>query len=171
MYKRQDKKALISTPKGRKLIEEIDDMLRKPDMTALWEAALRDIQEGRKDPDSFISEIADTVRKMTEQRKKTAREYIPARPQGEEPQGTQCPGCKGNRMLPRVGRDKKNKFWACSDCGLILSNERGKPQKTASCPLCGHLCVRIKGKRGCFWLCRNQECKKTFEDNRGKLIP
>lgn len=36
-------------------------------------------------------------------------------------------------------------------------------------PLCGHLCVRIKGKRGCFWLCRNQECKKTFEDNRGKL--
>ena len=165
----KDKKALISTPKGRKLIEEIDDMLRKPDMTALWEAALRDIQEGRKDPDSFISEIADTVRKMTEQRKKTAREYIPARPQGEEPQGTQCPGCTGNRMLPRVGRDKKNKFWACSDCGLILSNERGKPQKTASCPLCGHLCVRIKGKRGCFWLCRNQECKKTFEDNRGKL--
>ena len=31
----KDKKALISTPKGRKLIAEIDDMLRKPDMTAL----------------------------------------------------------------------------------------------------------------------------------------
>ena len=100
----------------------------------LWEAALRDIQEGRKDPDSFISEIADTVRKMTEQRKKTAREYIPARPQGEEPQGTQCPGCKGNRMLPRVGRNKKNKFWACSDCGLILSNERGKTPEDGIMP-------------------------------------
>ena len=166
----KDKKALVSTPKGRKLIEEVDDMLRRPDMTALWEAALRDIQEGRRDPDLFIGEIADTVREITAQRKKTAREYFPARPQEAEPQGAKCPGCQGNRMLLRVGRDKKNKFWACSDCGLILSNERGKPQKTAACPLCGHLCVRIKGKRGFFWLCRNQECKKTFEDNRGKLI-
>jgi len=89
---------------------------------------------------------------MTEQRKKNARKYIPAIPQGEEPQGTQCPGCKENRMLPRVGRDKKNKFLACSDCWLILSNEPGqnKPQKTASCHLCGHLCVRIKGKRAYF---------------------
>lgn len=166
----KDKKALISTPKGRKLIAEIDDMLRKPDMTALWEAALRNIQRGERDIDSFISEISDTVKKMTEQRKKTAREYIPASPQREEPQGTQCPGCQGNRMLLRIGRDKKNKFWACSDCGLILSNERGKPQKTAVCPICGHLSVRIKGTRGYFWLCRNQKCKKTFEDNRGKLV-
>lgn len=166
----KDKKALISTPKGRKLIAEIDDMLRKPDMTALWEAALRNIQRGERDIDSFIGEISDTVKKMTEQRKKTAREYIPASPQREEPQGTQCPGCQGNRMLLRIGRDKKNKFWACSDCGLILSNERGKPQKTAVCPTCGHLSVRIKGTRGYFWLCRNQKCKKTFEDNRGKLV-
>ena len=166
----KDKKALISTPKGRKLIAEIDDMLRKPDMTALWEAALRGIQRGERDLDSFIGEIADTVKKMTEQRKKTAREYIPASPQREEPQGTKCPGCQGNRMLLRIGRDKKNKFWACSDCGLILSNERGKPQKTAACPLCGHLSVRIKGTRGYSWLCRNQKCKKTFEDNRGKLV-
>ncbi len=166
----KDKKALISTPKGRKLIAEIDDMLRKPDMTALWEAALRDIQRGERDLDSFIGEISDTVKKMTEQRKKTAKEYIPASPQREEPQGTQCPVCHGNRMLLRIGRDKKNKFWACSDCGLILSNERGKPQKTASCPICGHLSVRIKGTRGYFWLCRNQKCKKTFEDNRGKLV-
>ena len=74
-------------------------------------------------------------------------------------------------MLPRSGKDKKIKFWACSDCGLILSNERGKPQKTAKCPSCGHLCVRINGKRGYFWLCRNQECKKTYDDNRGKLVP
>nr|WP_276797569.1 DNA topoisomerase [Cloacibacillus porcorum] len=59
----KDKKALISTPKGRKLIAEIDDMLRKPDMTALWEAALRGIQRGERDLDSFIGEISDTVKK------------------------------------------------------------------------------------------------------------
>ena len=164
-------KTLVSTPKGRKLIAEVNDTVSKPDTTALWEMKLKNIQTGETVMDSFVKEIEDAVKSIIEQRKKTAREFRPSSSGEDLQQGVQCPVCGGNRMLPRSGKDKKIKFWACSDCGLILSNERGKPQKTAKCPSCGHLCVRINGKRGYFWLCRNQECKKTYNDNRGKLVP
>ena len=33
---------------------------------------------------------------------------------------------------------------------------------------CGGVLRRIKGKNGFFWGCRNETCKKTFSDNRGK---
>lgn len=36
------------------------------------------------------------------------------------------------------------------------------------CFACGGLLRRIKGAKGFFWGCRNEACKKTFNDNRGK---
>ncbi len=36
------------------------------------------------------------------------------------------------------------------------------------CFNCGGVLKRIKGAKGFFWACRNETCKKTFSDSRGK---
>lgn len=70
----------------------------------------------------------------------------------------------------RLLTGKFGKFWLCGGCGLTLNDDKGKPQKVSKCPICGSVAVRIDGKKGYFWLCRNKDCKKTFSDNRGKLV-
>ena len=61
----------------------------------------------------------------------------------------------------RLLTGKFGKFWLCGSCGLTLNDDKGKPQKVDKCPICGSLAVRIDGKKGYFWLCRNKDCKKT----------
>lgn len=53
--------------------------------------------------------------------------------------------------------------------GLSKAFESVKPP-TFECFNCGGEIRRIKGSRGFFWGCRNESCKKTFDDNRGKPV-
>lgn len=165
-YVNKEKKALISTPKGRALTAQAEEMLRLPDTTALWEMELTKIKTGQASDADFLTEISEAVKRMT----KTRLAACPntPRPRRKEPEGLECPKCGGHRLMLREGKNKK--FWACSDCGLMLTNERGdKPQKAAKCPSCGQLALRVKKKdeNGFYWLC--PKCRKKFEDNRGKL--
>lgn len=55
----------------------------------------------------------------------------------------------------------------------FLSGEAGAQLKalapvTYPCFNCGSDMRRIRGKKGFFWACRSDACKKTFNDNRGK---
>lgn len=166
-YIAKDKKVLVSTPKGRALIDAVDDILRKPDTTAVWEQALGEIQEGRLSIDTFIQNIVNTVQRITDVRVKAHPEVRPTPPQDQQEALEPCPVCKEGRMRQLTG--KFGKFWLCQKCGITLNDYRNKPQKTSKCPACGGLAVRIEGKNGFFWKCRNGDCKKTFSDNKGKL--
>lgn len=167
-YIAKDKKVLISTPKGRALVDAVDEILRKPDTTAVWEQALGEVQEGRLSINAFLNNIILTVRKITETRAKASPEVRAVQPQNNQEGQEPCPVCKEGRMRLLTG--KFGKFWLCGSCGLTLNDDKGKPQKVSTCPMCGSLAVRIDGKKGYFWLCRNKDCKKTFSDNRGKLV-
>ena len=167
-YIAKDKKVLVSTPKGRALVDAVDEILRKPDTTAVWEQALGEVQDGRLSIDAFLNNIILTVRKITETRAKASPEVRAVQPQNNQEGQEPCPVCKEGRMRLLTG--KFGKFWLCGSCGLTLNDDKGKPQKVDKCPICGSLAVRIDGKKGYFWLCRNKDCKKTFSDNRGKLV-
>ena len=167
-YIEKDKKVLVSTPKGRALIDAVDEILRKPDTTAVWEQALGEVQEGRLSIDAFINNIISTVQKITETRAKATPEVRSVSPQNRQESQLPCPVCEEGRMRLLTG--KFGKFWICQSCGVTLNDDRGKPQKTGKCPVCGGLAVRAHGKNGYYWLCRNKDCKKTFSDNKGKLL-
>ena len=167
-YIAKDKKVLVSTPKGRALIDAVDDILRKPDTTAVWEQALGEIQEGRLSIDTFIQNIVNTVQRITDVRVKAHPEVRPTPPQDQQEALEPCPVCKEGRMRQLTG--KFGKFWLCQKCGITLNDYRNKPQKTSKCPACSGLAVRIEGKNGFFWKCRNGDCKKTFSDENGKLV-
>ena len=167
-YIEKDKKVLISTPKGRALVDAVDEILRKPDTTAVWEQALGEVQEGRISIDAFLSNIISTVQKITAARAKSHPEVRSVAPQSEQEGQEHCPACKDGHMRLLTG--KFGKYWLCYSCGLTLNDYRGKPQKIDKCPCCGSLAVRVHGKNGFFWLCRNKDCKKTFSDDKGKLV-
>lgn len=100
-YIEKDKKVLVSTQKGRDLIDAVDETLRKPDTTALWEQRLGEIQEGKNEIDLFIRDITETIKDITAARAKASPEVRSVAPQNDDEGQTPCPTCDGRmRQLP-----------------------------------------------------------------------
>ena len=57
-YIRRDKKTLVSNPTGRNLIDLIHSkLLKSPELTALWEGKLRDIEHNEFSLDDFMKDL------------------------------------------------------------------------------------------------------------------
>lgn len=175
-YIEKERKTLKSTAFGRKVVEIAPPCLQTPDMSALWEQELRQIKTTDKPMEDFIAAIgaatstmirqltektfdAETLQLFTADKKTTAAR--------QEDHRAPCKAC-GKAMVQRIG--KNGKFWVCYDCGLIVNDNRGKPELVGKCPECGSIAVRIKGKNGYFWACRAQACKKTYSEDKIKPL-
>jgi len=102
-YIEKNKKALVSTPKGRALIAAVDPEVKSPATTALWERRLDAISNGEP-PEGFHSEIENHVGRLI--RSALAKTLsIPI-------DGKRCPKC-GNGVLRRVN-GKFGPFLGCS---------------------------------------------------------
>ena len=60
----RDKKNLISTEKGRKLISVIDEIFKSAKMTAIWEMKLSDVANGNITEAEFLREIKKEIKKI-----------------------------------------------------------------------------------------------------------
>lgn len=173
-YLIKDGKNIKSTLVGQAVIDVAPESLRKPDMSALWEQHLKEINTGGADINIFIASVSSATAGMIAELKN--KEFEPAtlsifktnRPSGKDEVSASCTAC-GEKMIQRIST-KTGKFWVCSACGLVVSDDRGKPQKVGKCPTCGGNAVRVKGKNGYFWSCRNQDCKKTFNEDAVKPL-
>ncbi|WP_018086956.1 DNA topoisomerase III [Desulfurispora thermophila] len=56
-YVERQKKALVPTAKGEKLIELVPEVVKSPEMTAKWEQALADIEAGKLSAEDFMRNI------------------------------------------------------------------------------------------------------------------
>jgi DNA topoisomerase-3 len=54
-------KAIVSTPIGRSLITSLPASARTPDLTAEWEAAMRDVADGKLAVDAFVARTAQQL--------------------------------------------------------------------------------------------------------------
>ena len=64
-YITREKKNLIPTPTGIDLIHTIkSELLKSVELTGIWEKKLRDIERGRYDSATFISELKDMLRSL-----------------------------------------------------------------------------------------------------------
>jgi DNA topoisomerase-3 len=66
-YVERQSKALVSTPTGRDLIASLPRVATTPDMTAVWEAALRAIHDGRQSLDAFLARIRMQIEQLVDQ--------------------------------------------------------------------------------------------------------
>ena len=63
-YIRRNNKQLISTEKGRNLIDTVPDKIKSPKMTADWENELSLIAKGKSDSTVFMAEITELVKSI-----------------------------------------------------------------------------------------------------------
>ena len=68
-YVERVKKTVVSTPTGRALVDALPAVATTPDMTAVWEAAMRAIVERRQSLDLFLTRVEAQLRQLVEQGK------------------------------------------------------------------------------------------------------
>jgi DNA topoisomerase-3 len=66
-YVERKSKAIVSTSTGRDLIASLPNVATTPDLTAVWEAALRAIHDGRHSLDAFLARITVQLGTLVDQ--------------------------------------------------------------------------------------------------------
>lgn len=170
-------KNLISTPKGRSVIDLCPHSFKDIVSTALLEDQLAEIQDERLAPAQVVACYAQTLKPMIDALFATdvSKMGVPVAP------AHPCPECGAN--LRRIlGKKSKKHFWLCGNdsCNAIFSDAKGKPGEKIekpkisnefSCPDCGSpLAKRKSNKYGSwFWSCTNYPgCKWSAPDDNGK---
>ena len=73
-YIKRDKKAIISTPTGKELMNIVKyRMLKSPELTGEWEHKLRRIEKGDYSKDLFMNELTDQIVKIVKEVKEDRR--------------------------------------------------------------------------------------------------
>ncbi len=72
------KKTILSTGTGRALIKALPEVATTPDMTAVWEAAMRAISEGEQPLGAFLDRVSVQLRQLIEHGRALGRISVPA---------------------------------------------------------------------------------------------
>jgi DNA topoisomerase-3 len=183
-YIEKKKKQIVSTDLGKLLIdlllgdgESKASVLVYPDLTALWEQKMGDIESGGVSLEPFIAEVAGMVREILSVSLNVLPD-IPGLERKKEFDGeiveAPCPmGCGANA---RRFSSKYGFYWKClCSPDVIFKDVDGVPtvkesRTEASCPAkgCSGKAVRLQSKKDGrpFWKC--PKCEKFFDDNDGK---
>ena len=167
----KNKKQVISTNTGRKLISVVPSEVKDPGMTAIMESSLSKIASKEITLDAFMNWQEDWLNQLIESIK--AQEVNV----NDKPlETTKCHEC-GHDMFLKTSK-KGKKFWGCGnypECSCMAQNVSGKAifeKDMPNCPECSKKLQRIKGKKGFFWSCKGffdtPKCKFTVKDNNGK---
>jgi len=115
---KREKKQIIPTEDGVKLITVLPEMIRSPKLTADWENALALVSKGGYDPEQFM----DGIKKMITDLVKTYHEV------GEENKNMfgsngslgKCPKCGGDILNGKYG------IYCSEKCGMSIGKAYGK---------------------------------------------
>jgi len=77
-YVERKSKAIVSTSTGRDLIASLPKVATTPDLTAVWEAALRAIHDGRHSLDAFLARITVQLGTLVDQGRALGRIAVTA---------------------------------------------------------------------------------------------
>lgn len=177
-YLKKSGKSMISTDKGRALIEAAPDEAKSIELTAYWEGRLEEIANGKLRPEEFLKEQEELITNIINKIK--AGECTLKKAVGVL---YSCPNCQaGLRQI----KSKKNgkKYWVCGNketCKSIFQDNRGKPafpkkveqgEVTHTCEVCnkGTLIRKISKKNVFYWQCNDNECRQFYTDDNMKPV-
>lgn len=154
-YLTEKGKSIISTPKGQALYDLLDDLVRYPDMTAIWEEQQRHIKN-QNDVNVFINQMQQDI--ISPIVKKIQAHYTP--PKREDlSNNPPCPKC-GRPLRQFTSKYKKGEFyWSCTGfsdkrnpCNHSMDDKDGTPTEKLSkpptefeCKKCGSKLLRYDG--------------------------
>lgn len=173
---RRDKTKLIPTDQGMALIDALPQEVRDPGMTALWEAALDEIANGRAQANAFLDKLAQVITARVGKVRDGKLTMPGVKPREKLPgEGETCPACgKGTmrgRQVRKKGPSQGTWYLGCDtypDCSHAIFPDRVQveplPGHGKPCPKCkeGELVTRVAktGKRAGqpFLACSRREC-------------
>jgi DNA topoisomerase-3 len=185
-YLEKQKKNIVSTPMGRALIDLLNStrqgaMLVKPDLTALWERKLSEIEAGRIPLELFVSEVSAMVSEIVKNSDAVVPELAGV-PKGGNPSRSEntdkkClkEGCGGFLKLLRR-KDGSGSFFSCPECkSAYNADPDGNPipksplvEEDCPTPGCGGKAQKKNGQYGVYWACA--KCGNKFNDADGKPV-
>jgi DNA topoisomerase-3 len=77
-YVERVKRTIVSTETGRALVRSLPEVATTPDMTAVWEAALRAIAESRQTLDAFLDRVRAQIEQLVAEGRALGRIAVPA---------------------------------------------------------------------------------------------
>ena len=180
-YLQKKKKQISSTALGKLLIRLLLDgkgsILVRPDLTALWEVRMSEIEKENASLDDFVSEVAAMVRDIVSDKLNVPAD-IPGMERRKMPAGeiieALCPlncGKKARRFNGKYGP-----FWKCGCSPNVAFKDVGgtpavrETRTESNCPVkaCKGVAVRLVSKKNGlpFWKCG--KCGNFFNDANGK---
>ena len=181
-YLAEKGKSIVSTDRGKALYDLLDEKIRNPDMTAVWEEQQQNIK-GEQDVYAFIEQMQNTTIAPTV----NALKANYTKPTPKEKPSSPCPEC-GRAMYQKSG--KFGLFWGCSGwndkenpCNHMMNDKNGKPvpkePKPAQnlsefdCKKCGKKLILRQGtskagKSYSFFGCSGfPKCKQNYDEVNG----
>lgn len=143
-YITRNKKKLISTEKGRALIDLLPEIVKDPATTARWEQDLDDMAAGNLNQELFIANQNKNLSGMLEALKSSYSKQNPSSHNKKEAHSQhECPACK-KPMARRKPKSRNTYFWGCTgypECTTTLPDINGKPgeRRVAANPIVQHL--------------------------------
>lgn len=117
-FVKREKKQIIPTEDGLKLITVLPDIIKSPKLTADWENALTLVAKGEFSMEDFMAEIENMVSELIHTYHEVSDEQKKMFAQEQEVFGT-CPNCGGQVVKGKFGAYCMNK------CGMNVSRVMG----------------------------------------------
>ncbi|TWT03450.1 DNA topoisomerase III [Planomicrobium sp. CPCC 101079] len=150
---------VMTTSKGRQLLELVPEDLKSPKLTANWEQQLTKIAKGQLKKEQFMKEMIAFAQKSVSDIKKSDQKF-----KHDNVTGKMCPDC-GKPLLEVNG--KRGKMNVCQDreCGY---KKQVAMQTNARCPNC-HKKLEMQGEGdGKIFVCKcgHREKLSAFEKRK-----
>ena len=117
-FVKREKKKLVPTEAGIKLISILPDMVKSPQMTADWENALILVSKGEMSADAFMKGIRDMITDLVRTYSRVGEEE--KKMFGSENAIGKCPKCGGDVVVGKFGA------YCTEKCGMSLGYAMGK---------------------------------------------
>ena len=116
-YVQREKKALVPTPRGERLVSLAPAELRQPQTTGEWERRLSDIERGEADAEAFLEDLSGLTRRIVAD--VAAQRPTPPVPAASAVVGV-CPRCGGHIVEGRTGFGCANWRPESGGCRFII---------------------------------------------------
>jgi len=152
---------LFPTPKGKQLIELVNDDLKSPELTSQWEKQLEDIAKGNGNPQAFKKNIRTRAEFLVSEIKQSEQSY-----KAHNITGSKCPECSS--FLKEIkGKDGKILICSSQECHYRRRKEPKLSQKR--CSQC-HKRIEIhNGQAGLYFQCKHCNNVEKADDKKKKI--
>lgn len=117
-FVKREKKQMIPTEDGMKLITVLPDVVKSPKLTADWENALTLVAKGEMEREDFMADIVEMVEELIHTYHEVSDDHKKMFAQEQITLG-KCPNCGGDVVKGKFGGYCKNK------CGMTVSRIMG----------------------------------------------